>query len=380
MNAAAGIAAFLRQYCSNPPRLESEFYRPENLKRRAYRQDQQVCAEGDAAAELWILQSGRLGVYQGGRLISEHGPGDMVGEQAFLAPAPDGMRAPRRHAEVRALERSEVCCIGWDQLCAKLDDGARALLMEALARSLSHKLDQARAADVQLSDEVDHLDGLLSRFVCDEGLAAVRANVGDAAQDLSSFYRQGLVVVWFSDLAGFSLAVADLAPHAAAALLESFLDPQCVAIHRHGGQIDKLMGDGIMAWWPVPAPARADETAVSAVTAALQAVHDVHQAALRLGREVGLRIGLHMGDAALGNFGAGGRISFTVLGRTVNDAARYEQAREDDQCNKLSEVRISPEVMAAIAGAPTIVSQFEPQPRRFAGKPGEPTREVHVTR
>ncbi|MET4445946.1 class 3 adenylate cyclase [Bradyrhizobium sp. GM2.2] len=62
---------------------------------------------------------------------------------------------------------------------------------------------------------------------------------------------------------------------------------------------------------------------------------------------LGLRIGLHAGDVAFGDFGAENRIAVTLLGGTVNTAARYEQAKSSE----LGEIRISPTLRDLMVGS-----------------------------
>ena len=365
----------LQRFCPDPPVLGAAIAGLRDLKRRTLRQDQQVSVAGEEASDLWIVGAGRLGAYHRGRLVAEYGTGDMVGEEAFAA---EFGRNARHTNDVWARERSELWSFGWSSLLEALDDHGRAVLMETVSRTLAAKLDEAQVTDVRLSAEVDQLDALLANFVCEHGLAAVRAQIGVSGD--ASAYRHGTFVVWFSDLSGFTRAVAETPPRAVATLLTTLLGPQCDAIRANGGQIDKLMGDGIMAWWPVPTPAKTHETTAAAVRAALAAADGVCQAARSLGQPIGVRIGLNLGEATLGNFGAAGRIAFTAVGRTVNDAARLEQARRDDTNHPLPDVRISPSVMDGIRQFPDIISQFEPEPRRLGSKPGEPARYAHVRR
>ena len=94
----------------------------------------------------------------------------------------------------------------------------------------------------------------------------------------------------------------------------------------HSGTVDKFIGDAIMAMWN--APADDPDHAVNACAAALafQRANGATQCRVRTRRMAGLpkRIGLHSGEAVVGNIGSEDRMNYTALGATVNLAARLE--------------------------------------------------------
>jgi adenylate cyclase len=97
-------------------------------------------------------------------------------------------------------------------------------------------------------------------------------------------------------------------------------------IHRHGGTVDKFIGDGIMAFWgaPLPDPKQA-EHAVRAAIEMQQALVPVTEAAARHGFPgLTMRIGLHTGAAIVGNVGSRARFAYTAIGDAVNIASRLE--------------------------------------------------------
>ena len=93
-----------------------------------------------------------------------------------------------------------------------------------------------------------------------------------------------------------------------------------------GGTVDKYIGDGVMVFWN--APHRQADHVARACRAALSAM----AASERLNRQFDAeemprfvtRIGIHVGDAVVGNVGSAERMDYTVLGSTVNLAARLE--------------------------------------------------------
>jgi adenylate cyclase len=107
-------------------------------------------------------------------------------------------------------------------------------------------------------------------------------------------------------------------------LLNDYFDAMSEPIARHGGEILKFMGDGLLAIFPLDEP-KACANLLHAVTEARQAMVTLNEknsaagtAPLRYG------IGVHVGDVMYGNIGSKARLDFTVIGPAVNMASRLE--------------------------------------------------------
>lgn len=133
--------------------------------------------------------------------------------------------------------------------------------------------------------------------------------------------------VLFADLVGFSAFAERSKPEEVAALLEGFFDRSVEAIFEVGGTLDKFIGDCVMAFFGTPV-VQVDH-ARRAVTAAIEiqralVLWNVERATL--GREpVVCRIAINSGPVMVGEVGSRGRVDYTVLGNTVNVAARLDQ-------------------------------------------------------
>lgn len=132
------------------------------------------------------------------------------------------------------------------------------------------------------------------------------------------------VVVLFSDIRGFTAIAESLPPMQMASQLNEYFSVMVECVFRHGGALDKFIGDAIMAYWG--APEARDDDADCAVTAALdmQLALETLNARWRVeGRpELHVGIGIHQGDAFVGNIGSPRRLEFTLIGDTVNVASR----------------------------------------------------------
>jgi len=156
--------------------------------------------------------------------------------------------------------------------------------------------------------------------------------------------------VLFTDIVGFTGLTEDLPAAATAAFLNEHFARIGAAVEAEGGTIDKYIGDSLMAFWGAP-DAHPDDAARAcraalAIRAALAADNRERAADGRL--PVRLRIGVHTGEAIVGNIGAPGRVNYTIVGDTVNIANRLEQlGREMDDGTPDATIVISGETLLA---------------------------------
>lgn len=134
----------------------------------------------------------------------------------------------------------------------------------------------------------------------------------------------------FGDLAGFTAASETLPPEAVASALNQYFTRMAQCVLGHGGTLDKFIGDAVMAFWnaPLPDPAHAAR-AVACAQAMQREMHTLRAAWCGTPfADVGLRIGVHTGEAAVGHMGSSERFTYTAVGDAVNTAARLEGANK----------------------------------------------------
>jgi len=138
------------------------------------------------------------------------------------------------------------------------------------------------------------------------------------------------VTVFFADIAGFTSIAEQFPPEETALMLHDVLNAVSEEVIRHHGVIDKYIGDCVMAFWgaPLESPAAASD-ACHAALAFFDALQRVNEgfAARGLG-VISMRVGLHTGDAIVGNLGSDRLFDYTVIGDTVNLASRLESANK----------------------------------------------------
>lgn len=137
--------------------------------------------------------------------------------------------------------------------------------------------------------------------------------------------RAAEITVLFSDIRGFTTLSETRPPEEIVRLLNDYFTRQVEVIFRHGGTVDKFIGDAIMAFWG--APLADPQQAEHAVAAALEmaAVADAFRAEIGTGLggfDIG--IGIHSGPAVVGFLGSENRLDYTAIGDTVNLASRIE--------------------------------------------------------
>jgi adenylate cyclase len=107
-------------------------------------------------------------------------------------------------------------------------------------------------------------------------------------------------------------------------LLNDYFDAMSEPIARHGGEILKFIGDGLLAIFPLSEPSACADL-LHAVTEARQAMAALNDRSRETGREpLNYGIGVHVGDVMYGNIGSRTRLDFTVIGPAVNMASRLE--------------------------------------------------------
>jgi adenylate cyclase len=126
--------------------------------------------------------------------------------------------------------------------------------------------------------------------------------------------------IMVSDIRDWTGLSSRMAAEDALTLANEYFETIGQAVEANGGEILKLIGDGVLAIFPLDELHKSSRDACkNALSAARQALQSSHRSAdLRFG------IGLHFGEVLYGNIGSSTRIDFTVLGQAVNIAARIE--------------------------------------------------------
>lgn len=202
---------------------------------------------------------------------------------------------------------------------------------------------------------------------------SVAAEIMRNPERLSLHGEKREIFCLFSDLEGFTKLTHAVEPEMIARLLNEYLDRLSAVVLQYGGTLDKFVGDAVVAFWGAPIAYPDDgERAVKAAWAMYLAGEEFRKAVPEGVPKIGrTRVGVHYGEAVVGNFGGEGRIQYTALGDAMNTAARLEGAnkpldtrvlvsREAAERSGLDWFR--PMGSVTLRGRKTPVEVFEPVP------------------
>ncbi|MBC7541135.1 MAG: adenylate/guanylate cyclase domain-containing protein [Candidatus Sericytochromatia bacterium] len=176
--------------------------------------------------------------------------------------------------------------------------------------------------------------GTLNRYVSPK---AVTELLKDESAMPSLRSQRRLVTILFSDIAGFTTMSEQMPVDEVERILNEYLTAMTQIVFDNDGTLDKYIGDAVMAVWgnvgstdPAGNALRASKTAIEMQ----EKLSELRQKWLSEGMvPLQVRIGLNTGEALCGNFGSPLKMDFTVIGDTVNTAARLEGLNKDMNTN-----------------------------------------------
>jgi adenylate cyclase len=180
----------------------------------------------------------------------------------------------------------------------------------------------------------------LMKFVSRETVSAIRA--ADAAGVARGGERRSVAAL-FSDIRGYTAFSEKVAPEVVVEMLNDYLDVQAEIVERHGGDVDKFIGDEVVAVF------QGSDKEKNAVASGLEIQRALaHLLEVHPDWNLHVGVGIASGEVVMGAIGARERLDFTMLGGVVNLAARLCAAAPPDS------VLVSTPVRDALAGAPFV--------------------------
>ena len=148
--------------------------------------------------------------------------------------------------------------------------------------------------------------------------------------------QRRVMTVMFCDMKGFTTLSEGMTPQGLVKVMNRYLSTMSEPIRRHGGVIDKYIGDAIMAYWGPPFVEETDESQFACLAAIemIKRIDPLRKEVTELlgvrviPTECDVRIGLATGEALVGSIGSDVMMNYTVMGDTVNLAARLEAANK----------------------------------------------------
>lgn len=218
--------------------------------------------------------------------------------------------------------------IGKRQWSELLPPPARGDELGELGRSIVKMADDLQKGEIEALHQAK-LRGDLSRFMSKDLVDAIVR--GEHSLALGGT-RMSVSVV-FADVVAFTPLAESRPAEAVVAILNELFSVLTEVVFRHGGTVDKFVGDCIMAVWgaPVPVP----DHAARALAAAEDMMRFLETASAEWRKkydvEIRLGVGVNSGEAIVGNIGSDKRMEYTVIGDVVNVAARLEAIAAPNQ-------------------------------------------------
>lgn len=183
---------------------------------------------------------------------------------------------------------------------------------ELLSRVRTHL--QLRSARLKLQN----LAAKLARYLP----PPVYASIFSGEREVRVETHRRPLTIFFSDIVGFTTRTESTPDHELVPWLNGYLDAMARIALRHGGTLDKFIGDAVMVFFGDPQTAGPRADALRCLAMAL----DMQRAARERG--VDIRMGVNSGDCTVGNFGSEEQMNYTIIGKAVNAASRL-QARSE---------------------------------------------------
>ena len=135
----------------------------------------------------------------------------------------------------------------------------------------------------------------------------------------------------FTDLRGFTSLSESVSPEQVTYIMNKVLTAQQLAVQKHGGMVDKYIGDAMMAIFNAPLDLKNHSKV--AIECALDIIENIKQVNVKLKEEglpsIVIGMGINSGEAIIGNMGSENRFDYTAIGDAVNTAARLESATKE---------------------------------------------------
>jgi len=191
-------------------------------------------------------------------------------------------------------------------------------------QDLEEKLSELKKQKVQLKLKNYHISKYLSPTL---------QKAISSGKDVKLETQRKKLTIFFSDIKGFSELSEEMEADALTSLLNNYLTEMSEIALKHGGTIDKFIGDAIMVFFGDPSTKGAKEDCLAAVSMAIDMkkhMKELQQRWLNQGiqKPLEIRMGINTGFCTVGNFGTENRLDYTLLGTEVNLASRLESAAE----------------------------------------------------
>ena len=161
----------------------------------------------------------------------------------------------------------------------------------------------------------------------------VYQSIFEGRQDARIGCSRKKLTIFFSDIVGFVNETEGIEPEDFTFILNGYLNRMAQVVSKHGGTLDKFIGDAVLVFFGDPETNGVAEDAAACVWMALEmkeAIVELNREWLAKGIRQGfeVRMGISTGFATVGNFGSDERMDYTIIGKQVNLANRLQAAAQ----------------------------------------------------
>jgi len=305
--------------------------------------DAVICADGDGLIRLWNPAAER---------ILGHDSEEVLGEPLTVI-VPERFREAHEAGVARMTGGGEPRIIGSTvEVAALRADGTEVpvelslstwtteegrwyagILRDVTERKRAEQaIREARDALEEKNEQLEALSTKLAKYLSRQLYDSIFA--GRTEVRVTSYRKE--LTIFFSDIQGFTELTDTMEAEPLSQLLNEYLGEMSSIAARHGGTVDKFIGDGIMIFFGDPESRGRAADALSCVEMALamrSRVQELQEGWSNRGvpRTLHVRMGINTGYVTVGNFGSEDRLDYTIVGGQVNAAARLEEAAGPDE-------------------------------------------------
>ncbi len=149
------------------------------------------------------------------------------------------------------------------------------------------------------------------------------------------FNKRAKLTIFFSDIVNFTHLSDNISADELTEILNTYMNRMTQVANRHGATLDKFIGDGMMCFFGADGKGSVKDNALKCVAMALDMRREMRVLRQQWQKEgfegLSIRMGINTGFCHVGNFGTDLRMSYTVIGKEVNLAARLESAAGTDE-------------------------------------------------
>jgi len=254
----------------------------------------------------------------------------------IMMPGMDGYEVCRR---LKADEKTRDIAVIFVTAMDEVEDETKGFNMGAvdfITKPISPPVVKARVRSIlnlkEKTEQLADLSSKLSKYLSPQVYESIFSGKLDAKLES----QRKKLTIFFSDIVGFTKTTERMEPEDISNLLNVYLDEMSNVAIKHGGTIDKFVGDAIMVFFGDPTSKGVKGDALACVSMALEMIDRLNILQQEwhykgISSPFKIRAGINTGYCTVGNFGSKTKMDYTIIGGQVNVAKRLEEIAPEGQ-------------------------------------------------